>query len=61
MHQSFNKVKRRFYSTISQKSKLDEGVDLSKKAENYAKEWDIARGRAKVHYELKGFLKDINL
>lgn len=37
MHQSFTNVKRRFYSTISKKSRQDKGVDLRENVEIYAK------------------------
>jgi len=57
-----NESRPRFYSTTSKKSKLDKDVDLRLKIENYAKLWERAfNNPSKIHYDLKGYLKDENL
>ncbi len=62
MYQSFNCAKRRFYSTNSIDNRLDLGVYLGKKVESNSKLWERAlKNPQKVHYDLKGYMKDLNL
>ena len=62
MYQSFNCAKRRFYSTNSIDIRLDHGVYLGMKVENNGKLWERSlQNPQKVHYDLKGYMKDVNL
>jgi hypothetical protein len=53
---------KRFYSTARQPIKPDEVVILRKKVERLAKLWEASYiAPNKIYYDLKGYLKDINI
>lgn len=64
MHRELSNLMQgsRFYSVNSVTNKPDNDVDQRKMVENYAKLWLRCNNEPhKIHYDLKGYLKDINI